>query len=102
MTREFRRPCRSGAGRPATGSCQLRRMRKISLPLMWKREVKMRRVNFDHLACSLVLPEAREAMLPFLGDDIGNPLSRHSFGDKPRAALEEARVNIARLVNAAL
>lgn len=62
----------------------------------------MRHINFDHLACSLVLPEVREAMLPFLGDDIGNPLSRHSFGDKPRAALEEARANIARLINAAL
>ncbi len=61
----------------------------------------MRHINFDHLACSSVLPEAIEAMLPFLGDDIGNPLSRHSFGDKPRAALEEARVNIARLINAA-
>ena len=60
----------------------------------------MRQINFDHLACSSVLPEVREAMLPFLGDDIGNPLSRHSFGDKPRAALEEARVNIARLINA--
>ncbi len=60
----------------------------------------MKRVNFDHLACSPILPEVREAMLPFLGEDIGNPLSRHSFGDKPRAALEDARANIARLINA--
>ena len=62
----------------------------------------MRRINFDHLACSFVLPEAREAMLPFLGGDIGNPLSRHFFGDKPRNALEEARGHVAGLINAAL
>lgn len=35
----------------------------------------MKRINFDHLACSPILPEVREAMLPFLSEDIGNPLS---------------------------
>ncbi len=62
----------------------------------------MKPINFDHLACSLVLPEVREAMLPFLGEDIGNPLSRHAFGDKPRQALEEARGYVAKLINASL
>ena len=53
--------------------------------------VKMRQINFDHLACSPVLPESREAMLPFLGQDIGNPLSRHSFGDKPGSRLRRGQ-----------
>ena len=60
----------------------------------------MRMINFDHLSCSLILPEVREAMVPFLAGDIGNPLSRHMMADKPRAALEEARKNIAELINA--
>ena len=62
----------------------------------------MKQINFDHLACSFVLPQAREAMLPFLGEDVGNPLSRHSFGDKPRQVVEESRAYVAKLINAAL
>ena len=61
----------------------------------------MRHINFDHLAASLILPEVREAILPFLGDDFGNPLSRHFFGERPRKALEEARASTAGLINAA-
>lgn len=61
----------------------------------------MKRINFDHLACSFILPEVKEAMSPFLSEDVGNPLSRHLFGDKPRQALEEARQDVANLVGAA-
>ena len=61
----------------------------------------MKRINFDHLAASPILPEVREAMLPFLGGDFGNPLSRHFFGERPRKALEEARASTAGLINAA-
>lgn len=61
----------------------------------------MKRINFDHLAASPILPEVREAILPFLGEDFGNPLSRHFFGEKPRKALEESRAYIAGLINAA-
>lgn len=60
----------------------------------------MKKINFDHLACSPLLLEAREAMLPFLGEDIGNPLSKHFFGEKPKKAIEEARDNTAGLINA--
>jgi cysteine desulfurase len=60
----------------------------------------MKPINFDHLACAPILPEVKEAMLPFLSQDIGNPLSRHIFGDKPRKAIEEARANIAELIGA--
>lgn len=60
----------------------------------------MNRINFDHLACSPILPEAREVMLPFLSDYIGNSLSRHMMADKPRAALEGARESVAKLIGA--
>lgn len=60
----------------------------------------MKRINFDHLACSPILPEVKEAMLPYLSEDLGNPLSRHIFGDKPRTAIEEARKDVAGLIGA--
>ncbi|MFZ5801411.1 MAG: cysteine desulfurase family protein [Candidatus Omnitrophota bacterium] len=60
----------------------------------------MKYINFDHLACAPVLPEVKEAMLPYLSPDIGNPLSRHIFGERPRKAVEEARENIAALIGA--
>lgn len=58
----------------------------------------MKLINFDHLACAPILPEVREAMLPYLSENIGNPLSRHIFGEKPRKALEEARTYVAELI----
>lgn len=60
----------------------------------------MKRINFDHLACSFILPEVKEAMIPFLSEDMGNPLSRHLFGDKPRQALERARQEVANIIGA--
>ncbi|MGQ9652907.1 MAG: cysteine desulfurase family protein [Thermodesulfobacteriota bacterium] len=59
----------------------------------------MRTINLDHLSFSPVLPEVKEAMLPFLGQSGGNPLSRHGLGSKPREALEEARAEVAGLIN---
>lgn len=60
----------------------------------------MRHINFDHLACAPILPEVKRAMIPFLSRYIGNPLSKHSLGDKPKQALEEARAQVAELINA--
>ena len=39
-------------------------------------------------------------MLPYLSEDLGNPLSRHVLGDKPREAIEDARQNVAELIGA--
>jgi len=38
-------------------------------------------------------------MLPFLGDEFGNPASLHRFGRKPKEAVETARSQVAGLVN---
>jgi len=58
----------------------------------------MRKVYLDHYAASPVLPEVREAMLPFLNGYFGNPSSLHSWGDSAREALEEAREKVAQLI----
>jgi cysteine desulfurase len=54
---------------------------------------------FDHAAAAPLLSEAREAMLPFLTEEFGNPTSLHHFGNKPKEAIESARVQIASLIN---
>ena len=47
-----------------------------------------------------VAPEVLEAMLPHLREDYGNPSSLHWFGQRARAAVEEARAQVAALVGA--
>ena len=54
---------------------------------------------FDHAAAAPLLPEAREAMMPFLSEEFGNPASLHRYGNKPREALETARSQVAALIN---
>ncbi|MFA6030598.1 MAG: aminotransferase class V-fold PLP-dependent enzyme [Elusimicrobiota bacterium] len=57
-------------------------------------------VYLDHNATTPVRPEVLEAMLPWLRDLYGNPSSVHSFGQRARRAVEEARAAVARLLNA--
>jgi cysteine desulfurase len=58
----------------------------------------MRKVYLDHAAGMPLLPEVREAMLPYLGEIFGNPSSLHEWGDGAREALENARSQVADLV----
>lgn len=60
----------------------------------------MRKVYLDNYASTPLLPEVREAMLPFLGERYGNPSSLHSWGDAAREAVEEARAQVAALIGA--
>ena len=60
----------------------------------------MRKVYFDHAATTPVHPKVLEAMLPYLQEQFGNPLSLHSFGEDPREAVEEARAEVADLIAA--
>jgi cysteine desulfurase len=55
-------------------------------------------LNFDHNATTPVLPEAWEAMRPYLA--AGNAASSHRLGRAARVALEEARGAIAQLLDA--
>jgi len=52
----------------------------------------------DNVAAAPLLPEVREAMLPYLGDVFGNPQSLHNWGDGAREALEGAREQVATLI----
>lgn len=60
----------------------------------------MRKVYLDHAATTPLLPEVREAMLPYLGELFGNPSCLHDWGDAAREALDTAREQVARLIGA--
>ena len=60
----------------------------------------MRRVYFDHIAATPLQHEALQAMLPFLKERFGNAQSLHSDGQAVLVAMDEARQQIARLINA--
>jgi len=60
----------------------------------------MRWVYLDNAATTPLLPEVREAMLPYLKELFGNPSSLHDWGDAAREAIETARVQVAQLIGA--
>ncbi len=60
----------------------------------------MRKVYLDHAATTPLLPEVREAMLPYLGDLFGNPSCLHEWGDAAREAMDTAREQVAGLISA--
>jgi cysteine desulfurase len=60
----------------------------------------MRKVYLDNAATTPLLPEVREAMMPYLGDIFGNPSSLHDWGDGAREAIEAARAQVAGLIGA--
>jgi len=61
----------------------------------------MRRIYLDHAATTPLAPEALEAMMPYLTDKFGNPSSIHWFGREAKAALDQARADLARMLGAA-
>jgi cysteine desulfurase len=58
-------------------------------------------IYLDNHATTPVDPRVVEAMLPFFTENFGNPASRnHPFGWKAATAVENARKQVARLINA--
>lgn len=51
----------------------------------------MHRIYLDHAATTPLLPEAREAMLPWLEGGYGNPSSLHEDGRRTKDAIDRAR-----------
>jgi cysteine desulfurase len=60
----------------------------------------VKRIYLDHNATTPLDPEVLEAMLPFLREDYGNASSLHWFGQRARAAVEDAREEVAALIGA--
>jgi len=60
----------------------------------------IQKVYLDHSATTPVAKEVVEAMQPYFSEIYGNPSSIHQWGQQARAAIENARSSIARIINA--
>lgn len=58
-----------------------------------------RRIYLDYAATTPIERSVLEAMFPFFDQEFGNPSSIHTFGQIAEAALENARILIAELIN---
>lgn len=58
-------------------------------------------IYLDHNASTPLLPEVVQAMLPFLKNHFGNPSSSHPYGQTGKKAIEDARDQLAALLNCA-
>lgn len=57
-------------------------------------------IYLDHNATTPVAPGARDAMMPFLEDQFGNPSSGYPLGRRAADAIEKARKQLASLIGA--
>ena len=60
----------------------------------------MERIYMDNAATTRVKDDVFEAMLPYFKEMYGNPSSIHSFGREAKKAVEYARGQVARAINA--
>jgi len=58
-------------------------------------------IYLDNSATTKVRPQVLEAMLPYLSDNYGNPSSIHSLGRQARAAVDNARSQVASFLGCA-
>ncbi|HEY1378170.1 MAG TPA: cysteine desulfurase family protein [Gemmataceae bacterium] len=57
-------------------------------------------IYLDYNATTPIDPAVRAAILPFLGEQFGNPSSAHAYGKAAHAAVEQARLQVAELLGA--
>ena len=60
----------------------------------------VQRIYLDHNATTPLLPEVADRMSVVLHNDFGNPSSVHHFGQQAKAAIDEARTDVASLIGA--
>jgi len=61
---------------------------------------KQKKVYLDNAATTPLDKEVLKEMLPFLREKYGNPSSIHSLGQEAKKAIEKARKQVAKLINA--
>lgn len=59
-----------------------------------------RPIYLDYNATTPIADDVREAMLPLLQHEFGNPSSSHAYGIHPRRAMQQARRDVAGLIGA--
>lgn len=57
-------------------------------------------IYLDHISATPLHPMVKEVMIEYLQNSFGNPSSQHRIGDEASEALEKARQDVARLINA--
>lgn len=57
-------------------------------------------IYLDNNATTPIAPEVREAMLPYLAEEWGNPSSSYRFGARLKGVIEAARGQVAELIGA--
>ena len=62
-------------------------------------DIKQKTVYLDNNATTMVAPEVRDVMTPFLCELYGNPSSMHAFGGQVAKFVARAREEVARFVN---
>lgn len=60
----------------------------------------MKTIYFDHAATTAVAPEVKETMEPYFSENYGNASSLYELGYKSKEAINIARGNVARTINA--
>lgn len=60
----------------------------------------MRRIYLDYAATTPVHPDVLQAMLLYFAESYGNPSAIYSYGQEAKVAIEEARCNVAGLIDA--
>ncbi|NBL64234.1 aminotransferase class V-fold PLP-dependent enzyme [Flavobacterium sp. NST-5] len=60
----------------------------------------MKKIYFDNASTTAIRPEVIAEMTRSLQEDFGNPSSTHSYGRSSKTAIETARKNIAKQINA--
>jgi len=60
----------------------------------------METIYLDHISAAPLHPEVKRAMIEYLNNGFGNPVSQHRIGDVAMEVLEGSRAEVAKLINA--
>jgi cysteine desulfurase NifS len=88
-----------GSANSKTRAKQTASSDREAMPQPAARAAPKRRIYLDNSATTQVAPAVRDAMQPYLSEQLGNPSSIHGVGRTAKEAVETARRQIAKLIN---